>query len=90
MTTTSAAVKQLSDQNSQGTQLGASAADLVGFFGVTPVAQPASPAGNTHTPTAGSTTSVYVNTTFDGSTGSTAYTVGDVVKALKALGLLAA
>jgi hypothetical protein len=46
--------------------------------------------GNTHTVTAGSTTSVFVNTTFDGSTGSSAYTVGDMVKALKAAGILAA
>ena len=51
--------------------------------------QPAAPAGNTHTPTAGSTTSVFVNTTFDGGTGSTAYTVGDIVLALKTLGLIA-
>jgi hypothetical protein len=33
------AVKQLSDGNSQGTVLGQNAADLVGFHGVTPVAQ---------------------------------------------------
>lgn len=32
--------KQLSDQNSQGTLLGASASDAVGFFGGTPVPQP--------------------------------------------------
>ena len=44
--------------------------------------------GNTHTVAAGSTTSVFTNTTFDGSTGSTAYTVGDIVKALKQYGLL--
>lgn len=39
MTSTSAAVRQLSDGNSQGTVLGQSATDLVGFYGVTPVAQ---------------------------------------------------
>ncbi len=33
-------VKQLSDQNTSGTQLGASSTDLVGMFGATPVAQP--------------------------------------------------
>lgn len=61
----------------------------LGFFNVTSVAQQ-SGTGNTHTVTAGSTTSVFTNTTFDGSTGATAYTVGDIVKALKAYGLLAA
>ena len=35
MATTSQAVKQLSDQNSQGTVLGAASTDLIGFYGVT-------------------------------------------------------
>ncbi len=35
MATTSAAVRQLSDGNSQGTVLGRSSTDLVGFYGVT-------------------------------------------------------
>ena len=83
------AIDQLSKKCPDGTTLGQSAADLVGFYGATPVAQPGSPAGNTHTPTAGSTTNVFVNTTFDGSIGSSAYTVGDIVTALKNLGLLA-
>lgn len=34
--------KQLTDQNPNGTQLGASATDLVGFWGAVPIAQPAS------------------------------------------------
>ena len=59
----------------------------LGFFGATPATQPTS-AGNTTTTAAGSTTAVYVNTTFPGASGSTAYTVGDIVTALKALGLL--
>ena len=82
-------IDQLSKKCPDGTQLGQSASDLVGFWGATPVAQPASPTGNTHTPAAGSTTAVFVNTTFDGSTGSTAYTIGDIVKALKSIGVLA-
>ncbi len=75
--------------DSDGYVMGNSAADKIGFFGAAPVAQPASPAGNTHTPAAGSTTAIYVNTTFDGGVGSTAYTLGDVVAALKSLGLIA-
>lgn len=69
--------------------VGFGASAQIGFFGATPVSQPGSPSGNTHTPTAGSTTAVYVNTTFDGGLGSTAYTVGDLVVALKNLGLIA-
>ena len=86
-TTTFAAPRLLSDQNSQGTQLGDSATDLVGFYGSTPVAQ-ATPAGNVTTVAAGSTTNVFVNTTFSGGVGTTAYTVGDVVAVLKGMGLL--
>lgn len=80
--------KQLSDQNSMGTQLGAGTTDKIGFFGATPVAQNGTPAGNTHTPAAGSTTAAYVNTTYDGGISGSAYTVGDIVTALKNLGLL--
>jgi hypothetical protein len=97
MTFGTTAPKQLSDGNSQGTVLGQGpgtlqwdgVADKIGFFGATPVIQPASPTGNVHTPTAGNTTAVYVNTTFDGSIGTTAYTIGDLVIALKNLGLIA-
>lgn len=79
---------QLSNGNSSGTVLGQSATDKIAAFGATPVVQPTA-AGNAHTVTAGSTTAVYTNTTFDGGTGSTSYTVGDLVLALKNLGLIA-
>lgn len=72
-----------------GMQIATAATQKVGFFGATPVVQPASPAANTHTVAAGATTNVFTNTTFDGSIGTTAYTVGDIVVALKNLGLLA-
>ena len=35
MATTSAAIRDLSDQNSQGTRLGVTTSDLIGFYGVT-------------------------------------------------------
>lgn len=72
-----------------GTKFGTATSQKIGFFNAAPVVQP-NGTGNTHTVTAGSTTNVFINTTFDGSTGSTAYTVGDIVKALKSVGLLAA
>lgn len=89
MTYGTVAPRQLSDQNSQGTTLGTSAIDKIGFYGQTTVVQPTA-AANVHTVAAGATTAAYVNTTFDGSIGSTAYTVGDLVAALKTLGLIKA
>lgn len=80
-------LRDTSDGFEHGQVLGASA--KAGFYGATPVVQPGSPSGNVHTPTVGATTSVFVNTTFDGTIGSTAYTIGDIVIALKNLGLLA-
>lgn len=70
--------------------LGASIGDAVGFFGSTPIVQP-TPAGVT---TAGYTANsslnnVYAQSTFTGNSGSTAYTISDIVRALKDLGLLA-
>ena len=78
-----------SPSGTNGYQVGTAASNPVGFFGATPVVQPASPSGNVHTVTAGSTTAVYVNTSFDGGTGTTAYTIGDLVLILKTLGLIA-
>ncbi len=87
---TSKAPRQLSDGNSQGTILGDSPTDLIGFYGVSTGVPQATPTGNTHTVAAGSTTAVYTNTTFDGGIGSTAFTMGDLVAILKTAGLLKA
>lgn len=76
-------------QTPDGVQHGVDSGMLEGFYAATPVAQP-SPQGNVTTVAAGSTTGVFVNTTFSGGVGSTGYSVGDVVACLKALGLLKA
>jgi hypothetical protein len=100
--TTTEDFRELSDGNGvrggPGTNLGAGPNDLIAFYrtpeqaatlpGVAQFVQP-----GTHsvaTGTAGSTTAAFVNTTFTGAAGTSAYTVGDLVTALKALGLIAA
>lgn len=73
---------------SGGYQVGQASTVPLGFYGATPVSQPGS-TGNTHTPCAGATTAIYVNTTFDGGVTGNNYTIGDIVLALKDLGLIA-
>jgi hypothetical protein len=70
-------------------EIGAAATDTVGFFGAPAVAQPAT-TGTVTGFTAGSGTAAKDDSTYTGDTGTAAYTVGDIVKALKDLGLLAA
>jgi len=60
-----------------------------GLFGSSPVAQQAG-AGETTGFTAGSGTGVNDDSTFTGNTGTAAYTIGDIVVALKNYGLMAA
>lgn len=67
---------------------GSQANTQIGFFGVATSVQPTS--GHVTTLTgAGSTGQVYANSTFSGGTGSSNYTIGDIVLALKQLGLIA-
>ena len=60
----------------------------VGFFGETPVSQQPEADGTTIGFTANSGTALNFSTTFTGGLGSEAYTIGDVVRCLKELGLL--
>jgi hypothetical protein len=62
---------------------------LLGFYSVAPVVQPQT-TGTVTGFTAGASTATKVDSTYTGNTGTSAYTVGDVVLALKQLGLLKA
>ena len=70
------------------TAIGNAATDTIGLYGVTKVAQPAT-TGQTAGFTAGAGTAVLDDSTFTGGSGTKAYTIGDIVKHLKALGILA-
>lgn len=62
---------------------------MLGFYGATAVVKPAT-TGTTQQTTAGVGAAVKVDSTTTGGTGATAYTLADVVLALKQLGLLTA
>lgn len=67
--------------------LGASTLDNVGFFGATPINQPHT-TGTTSGFTGGAGSTVDSAATFTGGLGSTAYTISDIVLALKQLGII--
>lgn len=60
----------------------------IGIYGSSAPASQPTAAGDVTISAAGDTNAVYRNTTFTGGSGSTAYTVGDVVAALKLLGII--
>ena len=72
-----------------GTKFGTATTQKLGFYNATPVVQQAT-TGTTTGFTAGSGTTARDDSTFTGNSGTKAYTVGDIVRALKNLGLLAA
>lgn len=73
---------------STGTKIGTGTTQKFAFWNATPIAQPSS-TGTTTGFTAGAGTAVDSAATFTGNVGSTAYTIGDIVKHLKNLGLIA-
>lgn len=72
-----------------GWKFGTATNQKMGFWNVTPIVQPAT-TGTTTGFTAGSGTASKSDSTFTGGSGTKAYTVGDIVLALKSSGLMAA
>ena len=72
-----------------GTKIGLSTSQKIGFWNVTPVIQPAT-TGTTTGFTANAGTAMNSASTSTGGTGTKAYTFGDVVLALKQSGIMAA
>lgn len=85
VTTVTAPVNQFVGQDIQV----ASASGTLGFFGGTPVVKTTS-AGSVTGFVAGSGTASKSDSVWAGTTGSTTYTVGDLVTILKAYGLITA
>jgi hypothetical protein len=81
--------KNIAVGSTTGTKIGTATTQKLGFFNAAPVAQQAT-TGTTAGFTAGSGTAMNSASTSTGNNGSTAYTFGDVVHALKSLGLMAA
>jgi hypothetical protein len=79
----------LATDTTTGLKIATATSQRLGFYNSTPVVQP-NTTGTTSGFTAGAGSAVDSAATFTGNTGSTAYTIGDIVRALKTLGLLAA
>lgn len=71
-----------------GTKIGTGTSQKLGFWNATPVAQYAT-TGTTAGFSAGSGTAANSGSTYTGNVGSSAYTVGDIVAALKKCGIIA-
>jgi hypothetical protein len=72
-----------------GTKIGTATNQKLSFYNLTPIIQPSS-TGQTAGSTVGVGNNVNDDSTFTGGVGATAYTIGDMVRHLKNLGLIAA
>ena len=93
-TTATAAIRELSDGNSQGTRLGQSAADLIGFYGVSSAIAQSTMIGSLAT--TGSISTAPVNATSGGSGTTWAFSsstqalmIINAIQQLRRLGLIA-
>lgn len=73
-----------------GTKIGTAAAQKLGLWNATPVIQPATTGTTTGFTVVGASAAVAPESTFTGNSGSKAYTIGDIVLALKQAGIMAA
>lgn len=71
-----------------GTEIGTAITQKIGFWGVTPVVQHSATGDETGF-AAGAGTSWRSDSTGTGTTGASAYTVGDIITALKLCGIMA-
>ncbi len=77
------------DAAGSGSKLGTATSQKIGLWNAAPVIQYAT-TGTVTGFTANTTTAVLDGSTFTGNTGSAAYTIGDIVRALKLCGVMAA
>jgi len=80
--------KNIVVNSTTGTKFATATTQKIAFYNATPIVQPAT-TGTTTGFTAGSGTGAKSDSTYTGNVGSSAYTVGDIVLALKNLGLMA-
>lgn len=73
-----------------GTKIGTATTQKIGFWGVTPVTQYATTGTTTGFTANASANTLFNESTFTGDTGATAYTISDLVKALKLCGIILA
>jgi hypothetical protein len=71
-----------------GTKIGTTTTQKIGFWGVTPVTQYATTGTTTGFTANASANTLFNESTFTGDTGATAYTISDLVKALKLCGII--